>query len=128
MNYTFYIASTIALPILYFLVRTFYKNTALSMSEELRGNFLHLHEKHYAVPSPWIRKHFKLRKKAFPKYLYFRFFVAVFYEIMAIVAPVIYLCSGANLIVFRILYLLPFGILAIDLPIFITLSLVLKRK
>ncbi len=48
----------------YLLISFFIKNSAIEMIEQI-GRNSKLYPKHYCMPSPWMRKCFKLKKMNF---------------------------------------------------------------
>ena len=61
---------------------------------ESTGIIFKRYPKHYAMPSPWIRKTFRLKKKEIPIFLLVRLYITVFYGILTLIMPLVMLFVG----------------------------------
>ena len=77
---------SIAVAYLFYLCFNTTKNRAKLLAKELKGS-AYFHK--YKIPSPWIRKHFHLKKEHYPPFLIFEFYFSMFYLIAAVVVPVV---------------------------------------
>ena len=61
---------------------------------ESTGIIFKRYPKHYAMPSPRIRKFFRLKKKEIPIFLLVRLYITVFYGILTLIMPLVMLLVG----------------------------------
>ena len=109
----------------YLLISFFIKNSAIEMIEQI-GTNSKLYPKHYCMPSPWMRKCFKLKKNELPNYLYYRLYVSIGFLILAPITSIICLCTQFNTIVIGGMLVAPCLFVIVDTVQFIVVSHIFK--
>lgn len=103
------------------------RNSAFEMIKEI-GTVSRYFPKHYKAPPKWMRRFFQIRQRVIPRYLYFRFLLSLFYLILGPLNTVIFIATGCDKLIARILIVSHSCLIIVNEIFFIIMSLLYKRK
>lgn len=118
-------SSSIIILGFYMLISFFYRNSAKTMIKDIPTNW-DLYQKHYKIPSKFLRKMFGLKKQSIPKFLCLRLYISFVFGILAFVAAIILNALENSNMVFKTMAVLTSSFVIVDCFHFLFYQLYLK--
>ena len=114
----------LSMSILFYL---FYKNLAIGEIEET-GTNSRLYPKHFIAPKRWMKKHFKIKDRVIPKYLYFECLMSLFFLMLRPISIAISIAFNYDKAIISILVMFQCCLWLINIIFFSVMSLIYKKN